>query len=331
MSRIEAERDQTGMTETTAPSPPDETAAPRAVRWTSERVNRWLTLAANLGVLLGLIVLIVEVRQNAAMSRLSHETAAANMLAHVELSLATPAASDAWMKAIHAPEDLTHGELRMAETQLVAIMQQWDTLFSMEQEGLVDRARIRMHIENTAPFYFGSRFAKRWWEREEIGWAGTPMFEVADPIISSIDPHFLVESYAFIRAPFASDSAPGLTDATRFTLLDLPREAVAPGIVRQYVMGNESTFSRWEVAAGGVVPMHSHYNEQVTLLLSGAAEVVSGDQRISLTAGDMLVLPPGVPHEYTFTEDSIVIEFFAPRRQDWLDAAGGRPKWAREP
>lgn len=319
------------MTETTASSAPEEKTAPRSVRWTSERVNRWLTLAANLGVLLGLIVLIIEVRQNASMSRLSHETAAANMLAQIELSLATPAASDAWMKAIHAPEDLTHGELRMAETQLVGIMQQWDTLFSMEKEGLVDRARIKMHIQNTAPFYFGSRFAKRWWEREEIGWSGTPMFEVANPIVTAVDPNFLVETYAFVRAPFSDNSDQGISTATKFTLLDLPREAVGPGIVRQYVTGNESTFSRWEVAAGGVVPLHSHYNEQVTLLLSGAAEVVSGDQRISLTTGDMLVLPPNVPHAYTFTEDSIVIEFFAPRRQDWLDAAGGRPQWAREP
>lgn len=300
-------------------------------RWTSERLNRWLTLAANLGVLLGLIVLIIEVRQNAALTRLSQETARANMLAQTELSLATPAASDAWMRAIHAPEDLTDGELRMAETQLVAVMQQWDTLFTMEQEGLINRARVKRHIQNTAPFYFGSRFAKRWWEREEIGWSGTPMFETADPIISAVDPDFLVETYAFIRAPFTKESDPAVQEATKFTALDLPREAVAPGIVRQYVTGVESTFSRWEVAAGGVVPLHSHYNEQVTLLLSGAAEVISGDQRISLTAGDMLVLPPGVPHGYTFIEDSVVIEFFAPRRQDWLDAAGGRPEWAREP
>lgn len=304
---------------------------PKVPAQPADRLNRWLTLAANLGVLLGLIVLIVEVRQNAAMTRLSQEAGRADMFAQIELSLASPATSGAWMKAIHKPEDLTDSELRMAETQLVAIMQQWDTLFSMEQEGLVDRARVKRHIQNTAPFFFGSRFAKRWWEREEIGWAGTPMFEVADPIITAIDPNFLVDHYAFIRAPFSGDDEPGITEVTKFTLLDLPRETVAPGIVRQYVTGVESTFSRWEVAAGGAVPMHSHYNEQVTLLLSGAAKVISGEDRISLLPGDMLVLPPGVPHAYTFTEDSTVIEFFAPRRQDWIDTAGGRPDWAREP
>ncbi|MEM5518456.1 hypothetical protein WNY37_15980 [Henriciella sp. AS95] len=186
-----------------AQQPEQEDAAARADGRRLDRVNRWLTLAANLGVLLGLIVLIVEVRQSASMSRLSHETARAAMMTQMELSLASPAASDAWMKAIHSPVDLTDGELRMAETQLVAIMQQWDILFNMEQEGLVERARTKRHIENTAPFYFGSRFAKRWWEREEIGWAGTPMFEVAAPIVTAIDPDFLVEHYASIRVPFS--------------------------------------------------------------------------------------------------------------------------------
>jgi len=199
-------------------TPAETRAAP--TRWTWDRTNRWLTLAANIGVLLGLIVLIFEVRQNAALTRLSQETGRAAMFAQIELSLATPAASAAWMKAIHAPEDLTDSELRMAETQLVAIMQQWDTLISMEQEGLVDRARVKMHIRNTAPFFFGSRFAKRWWEREEIGWTGTPMFEVADPIIKAIDPNFLVEHYAFIRAPFIESEG---DDASRTVLEDETR------------------------------------------------------------------------------------------------------------
>jgi quercetin dioxygenase-like cupin family protein len=309
----------------------EQPTAPPHSNW--ERANRWLTLGANIGVVLGLIILIVEVRQNAAMTRLAQETGRADMFAQIELSLATPAASAAWMKAIHTPETLTDSELRMAETQLVGIMQQWTTLFSMEQEGLVERARVRIHIENTAPFYFGSAFAKRWWEREEIGWTGTSMYEVADPIIKAIDPDFLVETYAFIRAPFTGDSRSALPagQASKYTLVDMPRETIGPGIVRQHVHGFESTFSRWEVEAGGQVPMHSHHNEQVTLLLSGSAEVMSDEQRITLKAGDMLTLPPNVPHGYTFTEKSIVIEFFAPRRQDWIDAESSRPQWAPAP
>lgn len=40
----------------------------------SDHLNRWLTLGANLGVVLGLIILIVEVRQNAALTRAEMES-----------------------------------------------------------------------------------------------------------------------------------------------------------------------------------------------------------------------------------------------------------------
>ena len=302
--------------------------APEAPARPADRLNHWFTLAANFGVLLGLFVLIIEVRQNAALTRAVMEQQKNDFLAEIEFNVAKPEIAEIWIKSVRHPEDLTEADIRIMDAILVALMLQWDHRFQMEAAGLVSREEARQHVLNSARYYFGSRFAKHWWSLQFPGWEGTPMMEVAGPIVEATDENFLADYYDSLSL---APAEPGTIEATKFTLLDLPREAVAPGIVRQYVTGVESTFSRWEVAAGGAVPMHSHYNEQVTLLLSGAAEVASGEERISLTAGDMLVLPPNVPHAYTFTEDSIVIEFFAPRRQDWIDAAGGRPDWAREP
>jgi quercetin dioxygenase-like cupin family protein len=305
-------------------------AAP--ARWSWERTNRWLTLGANLGVLLGLVVLIIEVRQNAALSRISLEAERAASQARYEMHMADPVMSEVWMKAVYTPEALTPAELRIMDANMVIAVMTWEHLMTMRDGGLVSDRRIAWHVELNAPFYFGFPFGKTWWRENAIGWQGSDLYPIADPIVQNVDEDFLARYYEKLRRTAPSQTA-GTDDraASKFSLLDLPREAVAPGIVRQYVTGEESTFSRWEVSAGGVVPMHSHYNEQVTLLLSGAAEVVSGEQRITLTEGDMLVLPPDVPHGYTFTEDSTVIEFFAPRRQDWIDAAGGRPSWANEP
>jgi hypothetical protein len=36
-------------------------------------------------------------------------------------------------------------------------------------------------------------------------------------------------------------------------------------------------------------------------------------------AGDIMIIPPNVPHEFTYLEDTIDIDIFAPGRQDWLD------------
>ena len=47
----------------------------------TDRLNRWLTLGANFGVLVGLVVLIVEIGQNTEMMRAQMVQARADMLA----------------------------------------------------------------------------------------------------------------------------------------------------------------------------------------------------------------------------------------------------------
>jgi len=158
----------------------------------SDRLGRWLTLGANLGVVLGLIILIVEVRQNAALTRAQMESGKNDLLAQIELSLATPDAGAAWIKSIRSPETMSDLEIRIVESHLVALMLQWDHMFNMEKIGLVSRAEARQHILNTAQYYFGSRHARNWWKLQQPGWEGTPMMEVAGPIVDGLDENFML-------------------------------------------------------------------------------------------------------------------------------------------
>ncbi|TVS15551.1 MAG: cupin domain-containing protein, partial [Gammaproteobacteria bacterium] len=42
--------------------------------------------------------------------------------------------------------------------------------------------------------------------------------------------------------------------------------------------------------------MHHHVNEQITWIISGRAEVLSGGKTYELVAGDMMVFAPNVEH-----------------------------------
>lgn len=154
-------------------------------------LNRWLALGANLGLILGLIILIFEVRQNATLTRIAMEAEKNMFLAEIELSIGSPAMSSVWVKSIRAPQTLTDSELRMLDAHLVAVMLQWDHMFQMESAGLVSRRDARQHIERSAPYYFGSRFGKGWWNLQETGWENTPMMEVAGPVVDNLDENFL--------------------------------------------------------------------------------------------------------------------------------------------
>jgi mannose-6-phosphate isomerase-like protein (cupin superfamily) len=57
------------------------------------------------------------------------------------------------------------------------------------------------------------------------------------------------------------------------------------------------TVGRARIDPGAANPLHVHDNcSEIILLLSGALEHVVGDQVLELSAGDLLIVSPGLPH-----------------------------------
>jgi quercetin dioxygenase-like cupin family protein len=98
----------------------------------------------------------------------------------------------------------------------------------------------------------------------------------------------------------------------------IEEEELNPLFTRQVVHGANMTVARIRVRKSAVVPLHSHVNEQISMLESGALRfVLEGTERI-LRAGEILQIPPGVPHMVEALEDSVVVDLFAPVREDWI-------------
>lgn len=69
--------------------------------------------------------------------------------------------------------------------------------------------------------------------------------------------------------------------------------------------------------------MHFHPNEQITWITQGAVKVLSQGKEFIVKPGDVLIIPPNVPHEFIALEDTIDIDFFTPVREDWLNNTAG--------
>ena len=95
-------------------------------------------------------------------------------------------------------------------------------------------------------------------------------------------------------------------------------EALNSSLSRQVIHVQNMTIARMELRKGAVVPEHSHLNEQVCMVQSGALLfVIEGREQI-VRAGDCLAIPPNVPHRVDALEDSIAIDLFSPPRADWI-------------
>ena len=95
-------------------------------------------------------------------------------------------------------------------------------------------------------------------------------------------------------------------------------EQLAPGARRQMIHGETMTVARLRLQKGFVVPTHSHVNEQITTIEEGAVVFITPSERITVRAGESLVVPPGVPHSVECLEDCLAVDIFSPIREDWI-------------
>ena len=109
------------------------------------------------------------------------------------------------------------------------------------------------------------------------------------------------------------------------TLMALPEEQVSEKIRRRMLSGDQGMLVWWSIEAGVHVGPHNHPNEQIVWMLTGAMEFRLGNERRVCHKGDVVVVPGGAEHEAWFREDTEVIDFFAPPRDDFL--AGGKPSY----
>ncbi len=95
-------------------------------------------------------------------------------------------------------------------------------------------------------------------------------------------------------------------------------ETLNDKISRQMVSGENATISQLFLKKGASVPRHSHVNEQYSWIVSGSLKFVFDDREILIGAGEILLIPANAPHSAVALEDTVNVDIFAPRREDWI-------------
>ena len=103
---------------------------------------------------------------------------------------------------------------------------------------------------------------------------------------------------------------------------EVPEEEVNPSMKRKMVWGEKIMIAKMKFKDGFVVPLHSHFHEQVTQVISGKMRFWFGEnkeQTMDLLPGDVVVIPGNLPHEALMIGEVEEIDTWSPPRQDWLD------------
>ena len=102
----------------------------------------------------------------------------------------------------------------------------------------------------------------------------------------------------------------------------MPKEELNAQIGRRMITGDRMMIAQIFLKKGCVVPRHAHENEQITYVVEGALRFhlgATGAQEVIVRTGEVLTIPPNLPHTAEALEDTLDVDIFDPPRQDWLD------------
>jgi quercetin dioxygenase-like cupin family protein len=103
------------------------------------------------------------------------------------------------------------------------------------------------------------------------------------------------------------------------------------GIACRDVVGERVTLGVIELDPGSIVPEHAHENEQLGVCIQGSMRFRIGAETREVAPGSTWSIGASVPHEVEVgPHGCVVVEVFAPRRDDWreIERDGARPpRW----
>jgi gluconolactonase len=100
---------------------------------------------------------------------------------------------------------------------------------------------------------------------------------------------------------------------------EIPLTTLVEGSDSHLVTGQNMIISFITMKAGSIFELHSHPQEQIMFVVTGYCDEVIDDKVYRVREGDVIRLPPNVPHGAFLRDvDCKAIDIFSPLRSDYV-------------
>lgn len=129
----------------------------------TNKMANWLQIGGNLGIILGLVLVGLQLKQNSDLLRvqLLYEESQ-SFIAHERVMIGEYG-SAVWAKSMEAPKDLTLTESRIIEAYLYAMAEQWRASHLLHELGLLGE-EWKDRLVDEVPYYLGNPYGRAWWK-----------------------------------------------------------------------------------------------------------------------------------------------------------------------
>ncbi|MHA1342180.1 MAG: cupin domain-containing protein [Promethearchaeota archaeon] len=102
-------------------------------------------------------------------------------------------------------------------------------------------------------------------------------------------------------------------------LKDIKEVEVVKGIFRKTLAYNkEGLLCHFRLLKGTEIPLHNHIHTQIGYVVKGKLKFFTSNSEFIATTGDSYVFDGNEKHGAKILEDSIIIEVFIPRRDEYI-------------
>jgi hypothetical protein len=147
----------------------------------SKLLNDRLQLTASVGVVIGLFMLIVEIRQNSDIARDDTYVAIAESWGMLSISEFESDIGTIFEKSMESPETMTNAELFRLGAWIQTFVQIWQLQLEMDQGAVYD---VASEISSEAYYLFGNHASRAWYSVNRY-WMSPEITDAIDDYIAN--------------------------------------------------------------------------------------------------------------------------------------------------
>ena len=152
-----------------------------------ENLGIWISIVANAGVIIGLVLVALQIKQNTAITKaqIANDYHLADMELELKMMGDKPAAS--WTKAVYSPDELTKEDRAILDRFFNFGLIQITRLEEMRKYGLAEKDLSERF--SYLGWHLGNEAGRRWWEgiKNDLGY--DPEFaKMVDKVLASENP-----------------------------------------------------------------------------------------------------------------------------------------------
>ncbi len=164
----------------------------------SERINSWLSLGANVGVVVGLILVAYQINQEAELNRAQLFSDVTTSMNEFNQALMGDSPLEVVAKSIENPHELTLAEMQIMDAYLISAINEIRRLEFLRQSGL----DVEGSMEGIHAYYFGTDYARAWFQE----YGGESDLPEMNTRISETDPEWVIKVLDGVLARLDDDA-----------------------------------------------------------------------------------------------------------------------------